>query len=190
MGTWNPSPRGHMDRFAKNCIGLTPHLALRPGRGSPGVTVKLGTSRRVDRSVYGAPCTELRAGHAAVQCILCVHTHLPMPDLPHARHHHSPDASQAGSASLETENHPHAIPPIPRSSAKKEAHTGVSLACSFIGRAGRPQSTAVSEAWGQSPGLLSAAGAEAARPVCVPTSPAMSPVPYCSTMKSKRVCHL
>lgn len=98
--------------------------------------------------------------------IFCAYPHLPVQDQPHAWHPRGPHPSQAGPASLET--HRPQGSPIPRPSAKKQVHTGVSLARSFNGRAGRPQSTAMSHAWGQSLVLLSAGRAEAAGPVVSP----------------------
>lgn len=134
------------------------HLALRPGRGSPGITVRLGTSR---------------SWSMQLSSVFCVYPHLPMLDQPHAWH---PTVHTLRRQAL-----PHCIflpnkPPQSPDQEQRKAHTGVSLACSFIGRAGQPQSTAMSHAWGQSLVLLSAVRAEVTRPVCVPTSSAVSPV--------------
>lgn len=71
VGTQNPSPRGcTYSSLLRTAEVSTPHLALRPGRGSPGVTVRLGTSHRLGQ------CKELCAGHTAVRRILLLRPHV------------------------------------------------------------------------------------------------------------------
>lgn len=138
VGTQNPSPRGcTYSSLLRTAEVSTPHLALRPGRGSPGVTVRLGTSHRLGQ------CKELCAGHTAVRRILLLRPHVSARARPASRPAPPWSRPFPGRLCLTGDGESFPPPPIPRPSAKKQAHTGVSLTCSFTGRAGRPNSTAV-----------------------------------------------